>query len=86
MKVTLQVCKIENVDIEVPYAIIAPLMLANCKENWGKSGIATEEDYERVEDYIKRNYGYVLSCDIDNGNYQCAEITSGNETITMLEG
>lgn len=27
MKVTLQVCKIENVDIEVPYAIIAPLML-----------------------------------------------------------
>lgn len=86
MKVMLQVCKIENVDIEIPYAIIAPLMLDNCKENWGKSGIATEEDYERVKDYIKRNYGYALSCDIDNGNYQYAEITSGDETITILEG
>lgn len=86
MRVTLQVCKIENVDIEVPYAIIAPLMLDNCKENWDKSGIATEEDYERAKDYIKRNYGYGLSCDIDNGNYQYAEITSGNETITILEG
>ena len=86
MKVTLQVCKIENVDVEVPYAVIAPLMLDNCKENWDKNGVATEEDYERVKDYIRKNYGYVLSCDIDNGNYQCAEITSGDETITMLEG
>lgn len=86
MKVTLQVCKIENVDVEVPYAVIAPLMLDNCKENWGKSGIATEEDYERAKDYIRRNYGYVLDCDIGNGKYQSAEITSGDETITMLEG
>ena len=86
MKVTLQVCKIENVDIEIPYAIIAPLMLDNCKENWDKSGIATEEDYERVKDYIKRNYGYALSCDIDNGHYQHAELTRGDETITLLDG
>ena len=86
MKVTLQVCKIENVDIEIPYAIIAPLMLDDWKEKWDRSGIATEEDYERVKDYIKRNYGYALSCDIDNGNYQYAEITSGDETITILEG
>ena len=86
MKAKFQACKIDNVDIEIPYAIIAPLMLDNCKENWDKSGIATEEDYERVKDYIKRNYGYALSCDIDNGNYQYAEITSGDETITILEG
>ena len=61
-------------------------MLDNCKENWDKNGIATEKDYERVKDYISRNYGYVLSCDVDCGNYQSAEITSGDETITMLEG
>lgn len=86
MKVTLQVCTIKNVDVEVPYAILAPLMLDNCKENWDKEGIATAEDYERVENYIKENYGYNLSCNIENNNYQCAEITSGDETITMLEG
>lgn len=86
MKVTLQVCCIDSVDVEVPYAILAPLMLDNCKENWDKNGIATEEDYERVKDYISRNYGYILNCDIGCGHYQSAEIISGDETITMLEG
>lgn len=86
MKVTLQVCKVENVDIEVPYAVIAPLMLDNCKENWDKKGLATQNDYDRVQEYIRKNYGYILSCDIENNHYQSAEITSGNETITMLEG
>lgn len=84
MKVTLYALKEVAMDVEVPFEILAPIMKDNCDAVSHKH-TATEEDYNRLTDFISTNYHMNLELAIDDDFYQRADITSGEEQIPLLE-